>query len=42
MSGVVGLYPSIRHDVGLVALRKTLDDRVNKDIDTVELIRITT
>ena len=27
---VVGLYPSIPHDVGLEVLRRTLDDRVNK------------
>ena len=27
---VVGLYPSILHGVGLEALRKTLDDRVNR------------
>ena len=27
---VFGLYPIIRHDVGLEGLRKTLDDRVNK------------
>ena len=27
---VFGLYPIIRHDVGLEALRKTLDEQVNK------------
>ena len=27
---VFGLYPSIRHDVGLEVLRKTIDERVNK------------
>ena len=26
----IGLYPSIPHNVGLEALRRTLDDRVNK------------
>ena len=29
---VVGLYPTIPHDVGLEALRKTLDDQVNKKL----------
>ena len=27
---LIGLYPSIPHNVGLEALRRTLDDRVNK------------
>ena len=38
---VVGLCPSIPHDVGLEALRRTLDDRVNKKIDTEDLIKMT-
>ena len=29
---VVGLYPTIPHDVGLEALRKTLGDQVNKKL----------
>ena len=36
---VVGLYPNIPHDVGLEALRRTLDDRVNKKIGTKDLIK---
>ena len=30
MADVFGLYTIIRHDVGLEALQKTLDERVNK------------
>ena len=29
-TNVIDLYPSIPHDVGLEALRRTTDDRVNK------------
>ena len=37
---VVGLYPSIPHNVGLEALRRTLNDRVNKKIGTEDLIKM--
>ena len=37
---VVGLYPSIRHEVGLKTLRKVLDKRVQHTISTIELIRM--
>ena len=37
---VVVLYPSIPHNVGLEALRRTLDDRVNKKIGTEDLIKM--
>ena len=37
---VVGLYPSIPHDVGLEVLRRTLDDRVNKKNNTEDLIKM--
>ena len=37
---VVGLYPSIPHDVGLEVLRRTLDDQVNKKNDTEDLIKM--
>ena len=38
---VVGLYPSIPHDVGLEVLRRTRDHRVNKKNDTEDLIKMT-
>ena len=37
---VICLYPSIPHDVGLEALRTTLDDLVNKIIDDEDLIKM--
>ena len=37
---VVGLYPSISHNVGLEALRRTLNDRVNKKIGAEDLIKM--
>ena len=37
---VVGLYPSIYHNVGLEALRRTLNDRVNKKIGVEDLIKM--
>ena len=37
---VVGLYSSAPHDVGLEALRRTLDDRVTKKIDTEDPIKM--
>lgn len=37
---VVGLYPSIPHDVALEVLRRTLDDRVNKKNGTEDLIKM--
>ena len=37
---VVGLDPSILHDVGLEALRRTIDDRVNKKTNTEDFDRI--
>ena len=37
---VVGLYPSISHNVGLEALRRTLNDRVNKKIGVEDLIKM--
>ena len=37
---VFGLYPSIRNDVGLEDLRKTLDDSVNKKIGPEDLIKM--
>ena len=39
-ANVVSLYPSILHDIGLEALRRTLDDRVNKKIGTEDLIKM--
>ena len=35
---VVGLYPNIPHDEGLIALRKSLESRENKTISTDSLI----
>ena len=35
---VVGLSPSIPHDVWLEVLSRTLDDRVNRKIDTEDLM----
>ena len=37
---VVGLYPSIPHDVRLEDLRIAFDDRVNKKNDAVDLIKM--
>ena len=37
---VVGLYPSIPHDVGLEGLRRTLADRINTKICTKDLIKM--
>ena len=34
---VVGLYPSIPHQVGLIALKKALDKRLLKKIPTYDL-----
>ena len=39
-ANVVSLYSSIPHDIGLEALRRTLDDRVNKKIGTEDLIKM--
>ena len=39
MADVFGHYPIIRHDVGLEALRKTLDERVNKKMVLRTLIK---
>ena len=36
-AGDVDLYPSNRHGAGLEALRKAIDDRVNKKISTDDL-----
>ena len=36
----VGLYPSTSHEVGLKALRGTLDKRDEKTIPTVELLKM--
>ena len=37
---VVGLYPSIPHQVGLKALKETLDTRENRNIATNDLIKM--
>ena len=37
---VVGLYPSIPHEVGLTALREALDKRDEKTIPTEELLKM--
>ena len=37
---VVGSYPNIPHEVGLTALRETLDKRDEKTIPTEELMKI--
>ena len=37
---VVGLYPNIPHDEGLIAMRKTLDLRKDKRISTESLIEL--
>ena len=37
---VVGLYPSIPHQVGLKALKETLDKRENRNIATNDLIKM--
>ena len=37
---VLGLYPSIPHDVWPEALRRMLNDRVNKKIGTEDLIKV--
>ena len=37
---VFGLYPSIPHDAGLKALKKLLDNRVNKKISTDGLMKM--
>ena len=37
---VVGLYPSIPHEVGLRALRDALDKRDEKTIPTEELLKM--
>ena len=37
---VVGLYPSIPHEVGLRALREALDKRDEKTIATEELLKM--
>ena len=37
---VVGLYPSIPHNAGLEALRKSLDNRENKKIYTDGLTKL--
>ena len=40
MAYMVSLCPSIPHDVGLEALRRMLDDRVNIKIDTKDLLKM--
>ena len=37
---VVGLYPSIPHEVGLKTLKETLDKRENRNIATNDLIKM--
>ena len=37
---VVGLYSSIPHDKGLLALRKRLDEREEKDVSTGTLVEL--
>ena len=37
---VVGLYPNIPHDEGLIAMRKALDLRKDKTISTESLIEL--
>ena len=37
---VIGLYPSIPHDAGLKALRKSLDNLENKMISTDDLTKM--
>ena len=39
-SDVVALYPSIRHEAGLKALKNALDNRENKSISTEDLIKM--
>ena len=39
-AGVVGLYPSIPHQAGLIALKKALDKRPLKKIPTDNLIKM--
>ena len=38
---VVGLYPSIPHDEGLLALKEALQERENKTISTESLLDLT-
>ena len=40
VTDVVGLYPSIPHEVGLTALREALDKRDEKTIPTEELLKM--
>ena len=37
---VVGLYPNIHHEEGLIAIRKALDTRMDKTISTDSLIEL--
>ena len=37
---VVGLYPNIPHEEGLIAIRKALDTRKGKTISTDSLIKL--
>ena len=37
---IVGLYPSITHDVGLKALKQTLDKRKQKKSATADLLNM--
>ena len=37
---VVGLYPNIPHEEGLIAIRKALDTRKDKTISTDSLIEL--
>ena len=37
---VVGLYPNIPHEEGLIAIRKALDTRKDKTISTDSLIKL--
>ena len=37
---VVGLYSNIPHDKGLLALRKRLDEREEKDVSTGTLVEL--
>ena len=37
---VVGLYPNIPHSAGLKSLKKALENRVNKQIPTSDLVKM--
>ena len=38
MIDVVGLFPNISHDDGLLALKKALDGRMDKSVSTESLL----